>query len=122
MCVKYVLQGFIYFFKGQCVKWYIDNKGVVIIVKFGSNKVYLYKLVMEIFFFFKEYDIVIDMEWIFWLDNEVVDYLSKIVDFDDWGVKDFYFYMFNFIWGLFIVDCFVNFVNVKVFRFYLLFF
>ena len=22
-------------------------------------------------------------------DNEVADYLSKIVDFDDWGVKDF---------------------------------
>ena len=30
------------------------------------------------------------MEWIPRSDNEVVDYLSKIVDFDDWGVKDSY--------------------------------
>ena len=41
-----------------------------------------------IFSLSKEHDIAIDMEWIPRSDNEVADYLSKIVDFDDWGVKD----------------------------------
>ena len=117
MCVKRALQGFTHFLKGQCVKWYTDNKGVATIVKSGSNKVHLHKLAMEIFSFSKEHDIVIDMEWIPRSDNEVADYLSKIVDFDDWGVKDSYFQTVNSIWGPFTVDCFANSVNAKVPRF-----
>ena len=35
---------------------------------------------MEIFSLSKEHDIAIDMEWIPRSDNEVADYLSKIVD------------------------------------------
>jgi len=62
------------------------------------------------------------MEWIRRSDNEVADYLSKIVDFDDRGVKDSYFQAVNAIWGSFTVDCFANSVNAKVPRFYSLFF
>jgi len=46
---------------------------------------------MEFFSLSKEHDIAIDMEWIPHSDNEVAYYLSKIVDFDDRGVKDSYF-------------------------------
>ena len=70
-------------FKGNNVKWYMDNQGVVSIVKSGSNKVHLHKLAMEVFCPSKEHDIVIDIKWIPRSDNEVADYLSKIVDFDD---------------------------------------
>ena len=79
MCVKHALQGFTHFLKGQCVKWYTDNKGVATIVKSGSDKVHLHKLAMEFFSLSKEHDIAIDMEWILRSDNEVADYLSKIV-------------------------------------------
>ena len=102
--------------------WYTDNKGVATIVKSGSNKFHLHKLAMGIFSLSKEHDIAIDMEWIPRSDNEVADYLSKIVDFDDWGVKDSYFHSLNSIWGPFTVDCFANSVNAKVPRFYSLFF
>ena len=51
MCAKHALQGFTYFLKGQCVKWYTDNKGVATIVKSGSSKVHLHKLAKEIFSF-----------------------------------------------------------------------
>ncbi|CAH3182569.1 unnamed protein product, partial [Porites lobata] len=60
--------------------------------------------------------------WIPRSDNEVADYLSKFVDFDDWGVKDSYFQTVNSIWGPVTVDCFANSVNAKVPRFYSLFF
>ena len=77
---------------------------------------------MEVFSLSKEHDIAIDMEWIPRSHNEVADYSSKIVDFDDWGVKDSYFQTVNSIWGPFTVDCFANSVNAKVPRFYSLFF
>ena len=54
------------------------------------------------------------MEWIPRSDNEVADYLSKTVDFDDWGVKDSYFHSLNSIWVPFTVDCLANSVNAKV--------
>ena len=53
------------------------------------------------------------MEWIPRSDNEVADYFSKIVDFDDWGVKDSYFHTLNSIWGPFNVDCFANSAMLK---------
>ena len=122
MCLKHALQGFTHFLKGQRGKWYTDNKGVATIVKSGSNRVHLQKLAKEIFSLSKEHDKAIDMEWIPRSDNEVADYLSKFVDFDDWGVKDSYFQTVNSIWRPFTVDCFANSVNAKVPRFYSLFF
>ena len=114
-------QGTVHYYRCT-IKWYTDNEGVATIVKSESNKVHLHKLAMEIFSLSKEHDIAIDMEWIPRSDNEVADYLSKIVDFDDWGVKDSYFQTVNSIWGPFTVDCFANSVNAKVPRFYSLFF
>ena len=72
---------------------------------------------MEIFSLSREHDVVIDIEWIPRSENEVADYLSKIVDFDDWSVKDSYFRAVDSIWGPF-----ANSVNAKVPRFYSLFF
>ena len=109
-------QGTVHYYRCT-IKWYTDNKGVATIVKSESNKVHLHKLAMEIFSLSKEHDIAIDMEWISRSDNEVADYLSKFVDFDDWGVKDSYFQTVNSIWGPFTVDCFANSVNAKVLRF-----
>ena len=122
MCVKHALQSFANLLKGSLVKWYTDNQGVAAIVKTGSSKVHLHKLAMEIFSLTKEHDVIIDMEWIPRSGNEVADYLSKIVDFDDWRVKDSYFGAVDSIWGPFTVDCFANSVNAKVPRFYSLFF
>lgn len=55
-------------------------------------------------------------------ENKVADYLSKIVDFDDWSVKDSYFWGVDSIWGRFTVTCFANSVNAKVARFFSLLF
>ena len=77
---------------------------------------------MEIFLLSKEHDASIDIEWIPRSENEVADYLSKIVDFDDWCVKDSYFRAVDSNWGPFTVECFANSVNAKASRFYSLFF
>ena len=45
----------------------------------------------NVFRFSKEHDVILDIEWTPRSENEVADYLSKIVDFDYWYVKDIYF-------------------------------
>ena len=50
--------------------------------------------------------------------NERADYLSKIVDNDDWIVKDCYFRAVTSLWGPFSVDCFASSISRKVRRFY----
>lgn len=122
MCVKHALQSFVHLLKGSLVKWYTDNQGVAAIVKSGSTKVHLHKLAKEIFLLSKEHDASIDIEWIPRSENEVADYLSKIVDFDDWCVKDSYFRAVDSNWEPFTVECFANSVNAKASRFYSLFF
>ena len=77
---------------------------------------------MEIFLLYKEHDVSIDIEWIPRSENEVADYLSKIVDLDDWLFKDSYFRAVDSTWGPFTVDCFANSVNAKASRLYSLFF
>ena len=77
---------------------------------------------MEIFLLSKEPDVSIDIEWIPRSANEVADYLSKIIDFDDWCGRDSYFRAVDSMWGPFTVDCFANSVNAKVSRFLFLVF
>ena len=91
MAVKHALNSFTHLLKNNHVKWYTDNQAFAAIVKSGSNKVHLHRLALYSFRFSKEHDVILDIEWIPRSENEVADYLSKIVDFDDWYVKDLYF-------------------------------
>ena len=45
--------------------------------------------------------LALDIEWIPRSANEVADYLSKIVDFDDCCVRDSYFRAVDSMWGVF---------------------
>ena len=68
-------------------------------------KEHLHQLAVDIFHKAKENNIEIEVEWIPRSLNEKADYLSKIVDFDDWIVKDCYFHAVNSYWGPCSVDC-----------------
>ena len=57
------------------------------------------------------------MQWIPRLLNERADYLSKIVDYDDWIVKDCCFRAVTSLWEPCSVDCFASSINRKVPRF-----
>lgn len=55
------------------------------------------------------------------LENDKVDFFSKIIDYDDWEVIVEFFDFVSLMFGLFIVDRFVNFNNCKLFRYNLKF-
>ena len=54
-------------------------------------KEHLHTLALDIFHTIKENNIDIEVEWIPCTQNERTDYSSKIVDYDDCTVKDWYF-------------------------------
>ena len=49
--------------------------------------------------------------------NALVDYISRIIDFDDWGVGLSVFYWLDDLWGPHVVDRFANSNNAKCTRF-----
>ena len=61
-------------------------------------KEHLHQLAVDIFHTAKENNIKIEAEWIPRSLNEKADYLSKIIDFDNWTVKDCYFHGVNYYW------------------------
>ena len=116
--VSFALKSFADLLSGCPVKWFIDNQAVPLIVESGSMNQHLNKLAVDIFYTAKANNIEIEAEWIPRSLNEKADYLSKIVDCDDWTVKDSYFHVVNSHWGPCSLDCFASYENYKVLRFY----
>ena len=59
-------------------------------------------------------------EWIPRDQNRITDYLSRILDFDDWGISSQTFQLIDARWGppvQFTVDRFANSSNVKLLQF-----
>ena len=73
--------------KGKMVKLYTDNQNVVKIVKKGSMKPELQNISLHIFHLCLSYNILLEVEWIPRDENFEADFLSKMFDFDDWGVS-----------------------------------
>ena len=70
-----------------------------------------------IFEFCKKDSISVNVQWIPREENEKADYLSKLIDYDDWGVSDDFFEYIDSIWGPHTVDRFANANNKKICRF-----
>ena len=94
--------------KGKMVKLYTDNQNVVKIVIKGSLKPELQNISLHIFHLCLSYNILLEVEWIPRDENFEADFLSKMFDFDDWGVSQNIFYFFNKLWGPFTCDTFAD--------------
>ena len=103
---------------GKLVKIYTDNQNTVRIATKGSMSEKLHQLAMEMFKICIRYSIRVELEWIPRDLNVLADECSKIFDWDDWGVADRIFNLFDRKWGIFTCDVFANSQNSKVHRFY----
>ena len=90
-CVSFALKSFAHLLSGCDVKWFTDNQAVPSIVHSGSMKEHFQMLALDIFQTAKDINIDMEVEWIPRTQNERADYLSNIVDYDDWTVRDCYF-------------------------------
>ena len=115
--VDLVLRSFADKLAGHAVKWFTDNQNVVRIVQAGSRQPHLQDGAMIIFELCWKHGIRLEMAWIPRSLNDRADYVSRIVDFDNWGVHPFVFSWLNGQYGP-SVDCFASSQNAQLQRFH----
>ena len=108
------LESFLLLVKRHTIKWYTDNQSVSRIVEVGSMKEDLQRLTLRIFSMCLLNCITLEVEWIPRSANDRADFLSRVVDYDDWRVKRDYFLLVEEKWGPHSVDRFANHENTQL--------
>ena len=104
--------------QGHTIKWFTDNQNVIVrIVQVGSKKEHLQEGAMCIFQACLKHGVRLEMEWIPRGQNETADYISRIVDVDDWQISPAIFQRFDSLWAPHTVDRFAADSNTQLSRF-----
>ena len=112
-----VLQSLTSKLANQRVRWFSDNQNVVQILQVGSKQPQLQAIALRIFSLSIHWHIHLEPEWIPRGMNEQADYLSRIVDVDDWMLNPVIFAQLDAIWGPHTVDRFACSDNTQLPRF-----
>ena len=99
------------------VRWFTDNQNVVRILQVGSRKPDLHAVALKVFALAIQYQIRLEPEWVPRELNEKADFLSRIVDHDDWFLNPSVFAELDAAWGPHTVDRFADFHNRQMPRF-----
>jgi len=111
--IDYALKSFLPIIKGSYLKWFSDSQAAVKIIQVGSVKKELHDLAIKIFQCCAVNQISLDIQWIPRSDLERADYISRIIDIDDWQITSSCFEYIENLWGPHTVDCFANYYNKK---------
>ena len=115
--VRQVLEALESKLANQRVRWFTDNQNVVRILQVGSRKPDLQGEALAIFSISLSQHIHLEPEWIPRKNNELADYLSRIVDYDDWSLSRGTFRELDKVWGPHTVDRFASHYNTQLPRF-----
>ena len=85
---EFSLQSFAPVLKGSHVKWFTDNQDAARIVEVGSMKLELHRMARRIFDNCVQSGIYLDIQWIPRTLNQQADYISRLIDIDDWQTTD----------------------------------
>ena len=99
------------------VRWFTDNQNVAHILKVGSKQQHLQTMALEVFFLTIQNHIHLEPEWIPRELNTQADYLSRIIDYDDWQLNHRVFSDLDRLWGPHTVDRFASNDNTQIERF-----
>ena len=97
--------------------WRVPSLSGGSLVEVGSMKLDLHRLAVKIFQFCAEHNIRLEVQWIPRTENEKADYISRLIDFDDWQITPEFLLRLEELWGPHTVDCFANFYTAKLPRF-----
>ena len=112
--VALAIEAFSPYLKGKKVTVFTDNTGVEVIMRKGSMKEDLHEIAMHIAEFCKTLPVEVNVKWVPRSDNVEADTLSRLEDFDDWGVSVEFFNFMNDKWGPYTVDRFADEFNCKL--------
>ena len=109
-------------FTGSSLKWFTDNQNCVRIIQAGSMKDDLQELAFSIFSICRKFKIFsLEVQWIPRTENAKADYISRMIDHEDWQTTIDFFSFLDNLWGPFSVDRFASMLNRKTVRFNSLF-
>ena len=94
--------------------WFTDNQNVVRILVVGSGKGHLQAETVKILTSCMSHTLHMEPEWIPREQNEIVDYLSCIVDYDDWFINPLVFKQVDLLRGPHTVDRFASHLNAQL--------
>jgi len=115
--VRCVLESFKDKLQEERVRWFTDNQNVVRIVQHGSCKPVLQAEALAIFSICVGNHIRIEPEWVPRDQNQIADYYSRLVDYDDYSLNPAIFEWLNSLWGPYTVDRFASAHNAQIARF-----
>ena len=99
------------------VRWFTDNQNVVRILQVGSRQPQLQEVAIKIFSLSINCQIRLEPEWVPREENEQADYLSRIIDLEDWFLNPSLFARLDAEWGPHTVDRFADYNNTQLVRF-----
>ena len=88
--IDFSLESFAPILKGSLVKWFTDSQTAA------------------------EHSIRLEVQWIPRTENEKADYISRLIDFDDWQITHDLFVSLEELWGPHTVDCFADYYTAKL--------
>ena len=115
--VRLVLESIAHKLMNARVRWFTDNQNVVRIIEVGSRKPHIQAEALRVFHLAVQYQIHLEPSWIPREENECADYISRIVDLDDWQLNPFVFGMLDSRYGPHTVDRFASTYNTQLQRF-----
>ena len=113
----YTLQGLQHTAAHKNIKWFMDNRGAVSILRIGSRKRNLHALALDILDTCQQLHCTLHTQWVPRDRNWLADELSRGPDRDDWGLIYDHFKALNDLWGPYEIDRFASFKNAKCYRF-----
>ena len=118
IAIDYSLKAFGPILCNSRVKWFTESQSPVRIVEVGSMQFSLPTLAISIFEFCIRNNIELSVQWIPRSLNQKADSVSKFMDIDDWQITSEFFALLEQYWGPHTIDCFANFYNTKIERFF----
>ncbi|CAC5365463.1 unnamed protein product [Mytilus coruscus] len=93
--IELALMSYQHAFAGKSLKWLTNDSNCVRIVQAGSMKEKLQYIAISIFSICLQKGISINTQWIPRGENSKADYISKIIDYDDWVSRNAKLERFN---------------------------
>ena len=100
-----------------CLRWFTDSQNVVRILQVGSKQPQLQAIAVKIFSLVVQHQMRLEPGWVPREYNEQADYLSRIVDSNDWQLQPAVFAELDALWDPHTVDRFASFCNSRLPRF-----
>ena len=114
LAIKYCVQSFAEKIRHEAINIRTDNQGAARILEIGSPKPHLQDIALDIFGLCIKNDIRLHPTWIPRELNKHADYISKLVDTDDWSIDIATYKAITKVFGYPDVDRFADNLNKKV--------